>query len=153
MTKRKHSERAEERHGARSPAELHEQLALLAAQVRSLGERLAGDPSPPAPVDPPAQSSASLAELASRSVERVIASAEQAAVEIRSRAEREAREIRARAQRYAHGGELAEHQRLALAGLIEDAERVSRDAATLVTRARTLLAEGQTLTASPRRDA
>ena len=153
MTKRKHSERAAERSGSQSQAELHEQLALLAVQVRSLGERLAGDPSRQTSLHPPADPATGLAELASRSVERVIASAEQAAGEIRARAEREAREIRTRAALGANSGELPEHHRLLLSTLIEDAESVLAQAAALIARAGMLLAAERPLMPRPHDDA
>jgi hypothetical protein len=85
---REESERAREAAPAtRSGRDLREQVALLAAQVRRLGERVGGEPARPEPADDRPLGSS------------ILETAERFAAEIRASAEREAERLRSDATR------------------------------------------------------
>lgn len=143
----------ETRHGGgadrpapRSGRDLQEQIAMLAAQVRRLGERLG--------VATPADEQGSAAAGERQRIDTVsasiLAAAESVAAEIRSSAEREAERVREDSARQADVrlaglAAMIEQHRETLLALADESDRIERSSVVLRTQVRALDGELQAI--------
>jgi chromosome segregation ATPase len=131
----------------RSGRDLQEQIALLTAQVRRLGERLSLAAPQDEPADAPISDERHGVDSYSASI---LATAESVAAEIRSSAAREAQLLREDTARRADGGlaglaAMIEHHRDTVSALAVESERIERASAVLRAQVRALDGELQAI--------